>query len=269
MAWIVLALQLLPPIPGIRTPSATAPHVAVRLIAEQSTVAPGQSFWVGVEFVLEPGWHLYWINPGDSGEPPKIAWTVPEGFRMGAIEWPRPERLPVPPLVDFGFAGTVMLLVPATAPASARPGTTAALDADLNWLVCRDLCVSGSGHASTVVKVARQAEFDAAARSSFETARRRLPKAAPASWKQTARATADGFDLMIDSGRTVAVATFFPFDRDQIDNAAPQRVEPLPRGFKLTLRKSADLRRRPAALRGVVTLASGDAYVVNAPIAPR
>ncbi len=69
------------------------PHLKVELISEQATAPPGQPLWVGLLFRLEQGWHIYWQNPGDSGEPPKIRWELPAGFVAGSIRWPQPIRL--------------------------------------------------------------------------------------------------------------------------------------------------------------------------------
>src|SRR6476469_2387840 len=70
-----------------------ATHAEVELLSPQSTIKPGSGLVVGVHFILEPGWHIYWVNPGDSGQPPSLKWTVPAGFSAGEIQSPRPERM--------------------------------------------------------------------------------------------------------------------------------------------------------------------------------
>src|SRR5262245_57136879 len=64
----------------------SAPHVQVELLADARSVQPGRTVGVGVRFSPDPGWHVYWRNPGDSGEPPSIAWTVPPRFDVGDLE---------------------------------------------------------------------------------------------------------------------------------------------------------------------------------------
>jgi hypothetical protein len=54
-------------------------HLKVELISEQATSSPGRPLWVGPLFRLEQGWHIYWQNPGNAGEPPKIQWGLPAG----------------------------------------------------------------------------------------------------------------------------------------------------------------------------------------------
>jgi thiol:disulfide interchange protein DsbD len=59
-------------------------------VSESDAVAPGKTFWIGLRQTIAPGWHTYWINPGDSGEPPQIEWALPAGFSAGDIAWPHP-----------------------------------------------------------------------------------------------------------------------------------------------------------------------------------
>src|SRR5437016_12511754 len=72
---------------------AQAKHAQVELLSHQASVPPGKKFLLGVHFVLERGWHIYWTNPGDSGQPPVFKWQMPAGFNVGEIMWPRPERM--------------------------------------------------------------------------------------------------------------------------------------------------------------------------------
>src|SRR5271169_3316893 len=88
----------------------SAPKVQARLIAEAGEVAPGGALTVALEEVIRPGWHTYWVNPGEAGLPTTIDWSLPAGWKAGAIEWPYPKRLPVPPLMNYGYEGKVWFL---------------------------------------------------------------------------------------------------------------------------------------------------------------
>ncbi|MEO1318875.1 MAG: protein-disulfide reductase DsbD domain-containing protein, partial [Pseudomonadota bacterium] len=80
--------------------TAAAPSVAqeadevssVSLIAEQDTVRPGQTLLLGLHFELEDGWHIYWDGFNDTGFPPMVEWSLPEGVSVGPMLWPAPER---------------------------------------------------------------------------------------------------------------------------------------------------------------------------------
>ena len=98
-------------------------HVRVTLIAEHTSLAPGQSLQIGLLLQHEPHWHTYWINPGDSGLPTTLTWTLPPGFRTQDIAWPLPKRFDVGGLYNFGYDGEVLLPVTLEVPANAAPGT--------------------------------------------------------------------------------------------------------------------------------------------------
>src|SRR3954447_17530171 len=102
-----------------------APHARVELLARQNAAMPGGSVQLGVHFVLEPGWHIYWINPGDSGQPPALKWQLPPGYAAGEIQWPHPERMqPTPQLADYGYHGDVLLPVTLHVPSLAKAGAS-------------------------------------------------------------------------------------------------------------------------------------------------
>jgi thiol:disulfide interchange protein DsbD len=90
--------------------------VELSLMSETATVHPGQTLRLAVKQTIAPGWHTYWINPGDAGEPMVLDWSLPDGFRAGAIEWPLPEAIPVSSLTNYGYTGEAVFLVTLTVP---------------------------------------------------------------------------------------------------------------------------------------------------------
>jgi thiol:disulfide interchange protein DsbD len=84
-----------------------AQHLTAELVSLGPAIAPGGAQEVGLVLTLDEHWHVYWTNPGDSGEPPHIAWTLPEGISAGPMQFPIPERLPLGPLMDFGYEDEV------------------------------------------------------------------------------------------------------------------------------------------------------------------
>ena len=111
-------------------------------------VAPGKTVWVGLQLQHQPHWHTYWKNPGDSGLPTTLQWTVPTGVTAGDIAWPTPQRIAVGNLANYGYEGTVLLPVPLTMAPTWAPGAGAdAVDIQLHasWLVCRQECIPQEG----------------------------------------------------------------------------------------------------------------------------
>ncbi|OGA95860.1 MAG: protein-disulfide reductase [Burkholderiales bacterium RIFCSPHIGHO2_12_FULL_61_11] len=103
-------------------------------------VEAGKPVWLGLQLTQQPEWHTYWKNPGDSGLPTRLDWTLPAGVTAGDIAWPTPRKIRVGTLANYGYEGTMLLPVPLTV----APGFNAAqLDIALKatWLVCKEICI--------------------------------------------------------------------------------------------------------------------------------
>ena len=215
--------------------------------------------------MLEPGWHVYWQNPGDSGGPPTIAWHLPRGVTAGDIQWPAPERIEAGPIVNYGYQGEVVLPVPLRVAPEATAGF--AVGASIKWLVCRDMCLPGKADLELTLPLA--ADLGATAKSWAALVKGSLdlvPRKAPAAWKATARSEGDRFVIAIDTGKPEKGGVFFPLDADQIDDSAKQEVSLFPRGIRFDMRKSDRLLKLPSMIKGVVSLTSGPAFVITAPV---
>jgi thiol:disulfide interchange protein len=250
-------------------PTAAAPHLTVQLVVPPAELYPGQNFTAGLYFKLDPGWHVYWINAGDSGEPPKIKWTLPKGITADAMQFPAPKRLPLGPLMDFGYEDEVLFPVPMqVAPAFKASGATTSLSAKVNWLVCREVCLPGKA----TLDVERKAlssppaspTFDGGDQQLVARLQHTLPQALPAGMEAKFTPTAEGFVLTVLTGKRETSAQFFPFDQNQIANAAPQKVRPLKNGIEITLKKDENLQKNPGQLHGLIVLADGSALDVSA-----
>src|SRR5271156_3093275 len=75
------------------SPSADVAHLHVQLVMPERLLGVDSSADAGLYFKLEPGWHVYWKNAGDSGEPPRVRWTLPDGVSAGDFQFPAPKRL--------------------------------------------------------------------------------------------------------------------------------------------------------------------------------
>jgi thiol:disulfide interchange protein DsbD len=250
--------------PDTRALAAAIPHGTVDLIAENQWIAPGRQNYLGLNFHLDKGWHIYWVNPGDSGQPPKVEWRLPTGITSGDIEWPAPRRLGSSPVVDYGYDYAVMLLVPLRSSSSLPTSPMAQLDGDLRVLVCREICVPGNAQISLTLPIkSMPPELDARSSGLFAGARKSLPRSAPPNWHFDLSEQKDAFVLTARIGRRAMRATFFPLEESQIDNSAPQKLVPEDAGFRLTLQKSDQLIKPIKRLKGVLEFSADKAYVID------
>src|ERR1700678_1096261 len=215
-------------------------NVKARLVSEMSAIAPGQSFWVALEFDIRDGWHTYWRNPGDSGQATKLSWQLPAGFTAGDIVWTTPHRFEIPPLVNYGYAKRAVHLVKITAAGNLEAGTPIALSAKASWLVCSDVCIPERAdlHLNLPYSAAAGA-IDSAEEPLFTGARAELPSAAPAA----TAARIQGGQLVIALGQEwgatlsqIKSLAFFPYDDGGIEYAAPQTLTRTKSGIELAMK---------------------------------
>ena len=251
---LLIAASALAPWIALAAPGAvvTTPQVRAELVAHAPEgVAEGKPLWLGLKIEHQPHWHTYWKNPGDSGLPTTLSWTLPAGVTAGEIQWPTPGRLPIGPLMNYGYEGTLLLPVAVTVPAGFKAGT---LDVTLRaeWLVCKDVCIPEGGEFA--LRVPAQAAT-AGQGALFERTRAALPQAATG-----ARATAavEGPSLVVQVAGLPAAwqgqaLGFLPETPGVIQNAAAPQA-----GWKdglWTARVALDPQRSesPAAMPVVLT----------------
>jgi thiol:disulfide interchange protein len=203
-----------------------APRVRVELLSEADSIAAGQTFWVGLRQQIAPGWHTYWMNPGDSGEPPRIEWTLPAGFTAGEIVWPSPERIRVGPAMSYGYSQEVVLPIPLTAPRDLTPGARVTLSGTASWLVCEKICIPEEAPVALTLPIREGTPRpDPRGAALIAAARRAAP--APSPWAASFDAKAETVTLEIAArglaAERIAEVWFYPARWGAIDYAAPQR----------------------------------------------
>ena len=251
------------------------PHAHAMLVSEQDTVAAGSTFWVGVDLVMDEGWHVYWKNPGDSGMAPRIKWELPRGIRAGEIHWPYPTRINLDPLTSYGYAHEVLLLVPVTIDADFSSSSTADLHATVEWLTCKDMCVPGRAD----LKIALPVTTDDAGvafnnlKAVFDQTRLRWPQIIP-SISSHAVLEGDHWRLSIQTPvRPEGDIAFYPDLGNVIEHPALQSTQVTDAGFELTVKESHLYQGAATMLEGVAVNPAGwdregriKAIVIQAPI---
>ncbi len=242
-------------------------HVTAQIVAEPGTLRPGKTLWVMLHLKLKDGWHTYWRNPGDSGQPPAITWTLPDGVTAGDIQWPYPEPLPYGPLLNYGYSHDAYHLMPIALSADWPKGKPVDLSAKATWLVCSDICVPEGGSFTLSLPTADTTQqTDAEIARLFRTARERLP--AETDWKAGLASTGDKVVLTLSGaaldGASVKNATFFPYEWGPIEPAEKQQLATAANGLSLTM--TAGQKPDKEKLDGVLVLtgAPGDGPATRA-----
>jgi thiol:disulfide interchange protein/DsbC/DsbD-like thiol-disulfide interchange protein len=238
------ALAQTPPSTGAST------NVEITLKSARTAAKPGETFYVAIDQKIAKDWHTYWRNPGDSGEPTDITWTLPEGVTASAIKWPAPSAIPFGPLVNYGFSNQVTLPVAISVPASAKAGSTLNLIAAVRWLECADICIPGEATVGIQAQVADTA-VDSRDAAAIASALDKMPQPLSGKSKLIDQGTGK-LILEIDGVAPQKVAYFFPYEIKTgalIDFAQSQGFFQTNAGFGLSLVKSTSF---PTDLQGPI-----------------
>lgn len=237
-------------------------RIAAELTPMSQWAAPGSTAIVAVRQDIEPGWHTYWRNPGDSGAATTLAWTLPEGVGAGDIVWPLPERQRLSGLMNYGYAGEVYLPVPIEIPATARPGTALPLTVRALFFVCSDeMCVPDELTLTLELPIREgAAPLDPRHGAAIQTILETAPRPAGV---EARVALENGVLTLSAAGGALAGSDpgpsyFFPFESGVVEHAAPQSGAWGPRGLTLRMQAGGELRgglQGPVA--GVLATAHG------------
>lgn len=152
--------------------SAEDAHVRASLVSDAGAIEPGTSFGLGVLFEPEPGWHIYWRNPGEAGLATEVVFDLPTGFETGEVEWPAPVFFKQSgELAGYGYEDPVVLGAEIEPPAGAPVKTQVRLEA--SWLACKNECVLESAVLSAELPLVG-AEFERS-KAALTTWRRTVP----------------------------------------------------------------------------------------------
>ncbi len=237
-SWVLPAQAQIPGLPPLGKAAAAStasavvvtPQVRAELLAHAPEgIAPGKSLQLGLQITHQPEWHTYWKNPGDSGLPTTLDWTLPAGLKAGDIVWPTPKKIPIGTLANYGYEGTVLLPVPVSV------GTDFKAQADkvditlrAAWLVCRKECIPEEGEFRLQLPVQGSTALHAA---TFDAAARATPRPLPGSPSAPDTVSPQGSVRVLDGAIEVSIAqlpvawrgktlNLFPETPEVIENAA-------------------------------------------------
>lgn len=258
---LILSLCLALLAPALQARPVKTEHVTAELVAERSAVAPGGSLQVGLRLQHIPLWHTYWRNPGDSGLPTRIDWQLPAGASVGDIEWPAPKRLPIGPLVNYGYEGELLLPMRFTAPADAKPGEPLRLVANAQWLVCHDVCIPESATLELLLPVAAAGTTPGSTAWTAQFEQAAAQRAQPLQgWNAALQRSGRELLLTLEpaaAGAALPPIEVFPYT-EQLVETAVHELHATSRGYALKMRLLPDA-QPPAELKGIVVAQGGAA----------
>ena len=254
------AALLSPAIAAASSPPVRTDHLQSRLVAETTAAVPGTKLTLGLLLEHDPHWHTYWRNPGDSGLPTKIEFTLPAGVTAEAIAWPHPQRFELSDIVNFGYGGRRLLPVSITVPAE-YASTSLPVRASASWLICEVECIPGKADYAFELPVAPKSGIDERWRDDFAAARAGQPRAASAEL-----AVADGADAVtltltgLDTAAAPAQWQWFPETPEVVANVATPQWQRTADGWQARWTKSEYFTAMPQDVALVAVDGAGVAW---------
>ena len=132
-----LSLVLIIFVISIEARPAKTDHAEITIVGNTNIISEPCVIQLGYKFIFTPGWHTYWINPGDSGGPPIFEFNSPSGWDINENVWPGPQKITYPPLMTFGYVDEVIFPFELNLK-NLNDQTT---EITTKFLVCDDICV--------------------------------------------------------------------------------------------------------------------------------
>ncbi len=235
----------------------TTPHARVELMAyAPDGVQAGKPLTLGLQIQHQPGWHTYWKNPGDSGLPTQLTWTLPVGVTAGDIQWPTPKKIPVAQLANYGYEGALLLPVPmAVASSFVASGNDITVSLKAQWLICKTECIPEEGEFTLKIPVRGSTAIN---RQLFDNASSSQPKA------HAGKATFTLQDKLLKlsvadlpTNWRGKILEAFPEDGEIIETAAKPEQSWAAGQWTSTIPLSAQRANSPTKMAWVVKIAGG------------
>jgi thiol:disulfide interchange protein DsbD len=242
-----------------------AGHLTAELVTQAPQIASGGQLKIGLSLTLDKHWHVYWINAGDSGEPPAIRWTLPTGLTVTPLQFPSPQRLPLGPLMDFGYENQVVFPMTLTATSKTRTGKVH-LDAHVAWLVCSRACIPGKAHLGLDLRVVRAPAPQRPLTGALGSAVSKLPRPLPAGMYASATGDAMQIVFTLRTTRHSAHPEFYSFDQEVIQNAANPVIERPPHCIRFRVQRATDSIKLPPQIHALIKLSDTEAYETTVPL---
>lgn len=242
------------------SPPAHTDHLQSRLVAETTAAVPGSPLTLGLLLEHDPHWHTYWRNPGDSGLPTRIEFTLPDGVVAEPIAWPHPQRFEVAGIANFGYGDRRLLPMSIRIPAD-YTGASLPVRATASWLICEVECIPGKAEYAFELPVAAQAGIDARWQDDFAAARADQPRASSA----TLAIAEDGDAITITLGNVDASAAperweWFPEAPQVVAHGTRPQWQRVPDGWQARWQKSDYFTQMPAEVALVAVDGDGNAW---------
>lgn len=218
------------------------PFITVGLVSDYAEAKEGETVRVGFYVKPDPGWHIYWKNPGDSGRSPRLSYR--SSVELGESNWAVPKLFKLGSLANYGYDEPTVIFH-----SFKMPDKEASINLDAEWLVCEENCIPGKTELSLKIKRGESKKTDYF--PLFESLTEKLPKVYPLYSVEQKKINSEiHLTITSDAPLPESKIHFFSNTKGQIEHAAPQRI--ISSGDSLTLSIPLNQNSPPEKLSGVI-----------------
>lgn len=172
------------------------------------------------------GWHIYWLNPGDSGSALTVDWDNPPTQILNTTwSWPTPERIITGDIVNFGYHSEAILSWDAKEELSRDRMNTKTISGNFQWMVCREECIPESAYLKAKTYFQEDNDYTSIAKEIFDSIEKTHPKKIPNDWKASFQEKSDRFRLLLEisdsDSKSSSSIEFFPVDGEKLSGKTP------------------------------------------------
>ena len=241
------------------TDTENKPVITTRLVADHSSVTAGQSIQIAWEFKLNPHWHIYWNNAGDSGIPPELK-SILNGQNSNmsanqALVWPTPRVISIPPVTNYGYEDSVTFTSTFKIPNGLANGLNM-LPFKASFLYCNDVCMPGNAELKLPLTIGHKPVVNTAFKPGTN-----LPTPLPVRSGVVAETASQSIQITLPLSLATSGARFIPSQDGVIDDSAPQSLT----GNILSVPLDPQAEKTPDTLEGLILL-NGQGYQFSTPL---
>ena len=132
------------------------PPVAMEVVADQLATAPGTDIQILAMLNVPEGWHIYWQNPGDSGQATQISIQSNQSIETQAPQWTAPEEaLELEGgVINYAYTHQAGAIIAVHTKEQAQGLLNLELVAD--YLICKHACVPGQVREALTLPISTQ-----------------------------------------------------------------------------------------------------------------
>lgn len=222
---------------------------------------------IGVLINLKDDWHIYWRNPGDSGLPTEVEYSLPKDFIVSEIKFPTPKIFYSDEIVNYGYSHQVLFISEISVPKDFNQKEIS-ISARLSSLICKDLCKAFDTTLTITLELIKDSLPPKQISDLFDYTRNFLPTI-DQNIKVTAIQNSNSVSLLIEknvlSETEIKSFEFYPYKAGVFKNVAKQSNYTLGKYLELVLEPDPFRIEEPKEVNGIILLNDDNtkAYEIN------